>query len=88
MKVLLTHTPDFRRQYYGERALKGLQALAEDPSLLSERSAELESAVLLLLQRLSPTERAVFVQNVVDNQWMDLAEYSLGAVGSTVPRER
>src|ERR1700761_2482849 len=29
MKVLLTPTPDFRRQYYGERALKGLQALAE-----------------------------------------------------------
>ncbi len=29
MKVLLAHTPDFRRQYYGERALKGLQALAE-----------------------------------------------------------
>jgi D-3-phosphoglycerate dehydrogenase len=29
MKVLLTHTPEFRRQYYGERTLKGLQALAE-----------------------------------------------------------
>ncbi len=29
MKVLLTHTPDFRRQYYGERALKSLQALAD-----------------------------------------------------------
>jgi D-3-phosphoglycerate dehydrogenase len=29
MRVLLTPTPDFRRQYYGERALKGLQALAE-----------------------------------------------------------
>jgi len=29
MKVLLTHTPDFRRQYYGERALQGLQAIAE-----------------------------------------------------------
>src|ERR1700759_4806687 len=29
MKVLLTPTPDFRRQYYGERALRGLQAIAE-----------------------------------------------------------
>ena len=29
MKVLLTHTPQFRRQYYGERSLKGLQAIAE-----------------------------------------------------------
>jgi D-3-phosphoglycerate dehydrogenase len=29
LKVLLTHTPDFRRQYYGERALQGLQAIAD-----------------------------------------------------------
>jgi D-3-phosphoglycerate dehydrogenase len=29
MKVLLTHPPEFRRQYYGERSLRGLQALAE-----------------------------------------------------------
>jgi len=29
VKVLLTHTPELRRQYYGERSLKGLQALAE-----------------------------------------------------------
>ena len=29
MKVLLTHPPEFRRQYYGERALGELQALAD-----------------------------------------------------------
>ena len=29
MKVLLTPTPDFRRQYYGERALQGLKAIAD-----------------------------------------------------------
>ena len=29
MKVFLTHPPDFRRQYYGERSLHGLQALAD-----------------------------------------------------------
>ena len=29
MKVLLTPTPDFRRQYYGERALQGLRAIAD-----------------------------------------------------------
>src|ERR1700759_637737 len=29
MKVLLTPTPDFRRQYYGERALNGLRELAD-----------------------------------------------------------
>jgi len=28
LKVLLTHTPEFRRQYYGERSLKALQAVA------------------------------------------------------------
>jgi D-3-phosphoglycerate dehydrogenase len=29
LKILLTHTPDFRRQYYGARSLQGLQALGE-----------------------------------------------------------
>ncbi len=29
MKVLLTHTPQARTQYYGERSLNGLQAVAE-----------------------------------------------------------
>jgi len=29
LKVLLAHTPDMRRNYYGERSLSGLQALAE-----------------------------------------------------------
>src|SRR6201996_1685463 len=29
MKVLLTPTPDFRRRYYGEKALSGLQAIAD-----------------------------------------------------------
>jgi len=29
LKILLTPTPDFRAQYYGERSLKGLQALGE-----------------------------------------------------------
>jgi D-3-phosphoglycerate dehydrogenase len=29
LKVLLTPTPDFRRQYYGERALHGLKAIAD-----------------------------------------------------------
>ena len=29
MKVLLTHTPQMRRQYYGERSLNGLRGLAQ-----------------------------------------------------------
>jgi D-3-phosphoglycerate dehydrogenase len=42
MKVLLTHTPEFRRQYYGERSLQGLQALAE--VRLHEADAPLDAA--------------------------------------------
>ena len=29
MKVLLAHTPQMRRQYYGERSLNGLRAVAD-----------------------------------------------------------
>jgi len=29
VRILLTHPPEFRRQYYGERSLHGLQALAD-----------------------------------------------------------
>src|SRR5258706_12578657 len=28
-RILLTHTPDMRRNYYGERALAGLKALGD-----------------------------------------------------------
>ena len=45
MKVLLTPTPDFRRQYYGERALKGLQEVADVK--LHEGSAALDAAGLV-----------------------------------------
>ncbi|MGI5218924.1 sigma-70 family RNA polymerase sigma factor [Nocardia sp. CA-290969] len=34
---------------------------SEDPSLTTERAADVEHAVLVVLQRLTPTERAVFV---------------------------
>ena len=45
MKVLLTPTPDFRRQYYGERALSGLQAIADVK--LHEGSEALDAAGLV-----------------------------------------
>src|SRR6201994_3631932 len=45
MKVLLTPTPDFRRQYYGERALTGLQAIADVK--LHEGSEALDAAGLV-----------------------------------------
>ena len=44
-KVLLTHTPQFRRQYYGERSLKGLQALAQ--VVLNEADDALDAAGLI-----------------------------------------
>jgi D-3-phosphoglycerate dehydrogenase / 2-oxoglutarate reductase len=45
VRVLLTHTPQARRQYYGERSLNGLQALAQ--VVLHEASDALDSAGLI-----------------------------------------
>ena len=45
MKVLLTHTPQSRAQYYGERSLSGLQAIAQVK--LHESSDALDSAGLI-----------------------------------------
>ena len=49
MKVLLTPTPDFRRQYYGERALNGLKAIADVK--LHEGAAVLDAAGLVAAAR-------------------------------------
>jgi D-3-phosphoglycerate dehydrogenase len=45
MKVLLTHTPQFRRQYYGERSLNALQAVAQ--VVLHEADEALDAAGLI-----------------------------------------
>lgn len=45
MKVLLTHTPEFRRQYYGERSLKELQVAAQ--VVLHQADAALDAAGLI-----------------------------------------
>lgn len=45
MKVLLTPTPQFRRQYYGERSLKDLQAVAD--VILHEGDVTLDAAGLI-----------------------------------------
>ena len=45
MKVLLTHTPQARRQYYGERSLNGLQAAAQ--VVLHEGGDALDAASLI-----------------------------------------
>jgi D-3-phosphoglycerate dehydrogenase / 2-oxoglutarate reductase len=45
IKVLLTHTPQARRQYYGERSLNGLKALAQ--VVLHEADEALDAAGLI-----------------------------------------
>jgi D-3-phosphoglycerate dehydrogenase / 2-oxoglutarate reductase len=45
LKILLTPTPEFRRQYYGERSLKGLQALGQ--VRLHEGDAALDAGGLI-----------------------------------------
>src|SRR2546423_6979840 len=45
LKVLLTHTPQSRAQYYGERSLGGLQAVA--PVKLHESNDALDAAGLI-----------------------------------------
>jgi D-3-phosphoglycerate dehydrogenase len=45
LKVLLTHTPEFRRQYYGERSLEALQAVAQ--VVLHEADDALDAAGLI-----------------------------------------
>jgi D-3-phosphoglycerate dehydrogenase len=45
LKILLTHTPWFRRQYYGERSLNGLRAVAE--VVLHEGDDALDTAGLI-----------------------------------------
>ncbi|NUT47344.1 MAG: sigma-70 family RNA polymerase sigma factor, partial [Saccharothrix sp.] len=63
-----------RREVPVDRWLPGQVRLAEDPSPATERSEEVEHAVLLLLQRLTPTERAVFVlREAFDYPFRDIA---------------
>jgi D-3-phosphoglycerate dehydrogenase / 2-oxoglutarate reductase len=49
MKVLLTHTPQSRAQYYGERSLNGLQAIAQVK--LYQSSDALDTAGLIAAAR-------------------------------------
>ena len=50
-----------RREIPVDRWLPERVPTCHDPTLVAERSADLENAVQLLLERLSPKERAVFV---------------------------
>ncbi|MFI6366260.1 sigma-70 family RNA polymerase sigma factor [Nocardia sp. NPDC050630] len=64
-----------RREVSVDHWLPGQVVASEDPSQVTERSVDLERAVVLLLQRLSPTERAVFVlREAFDYPFRDIAE--------------
>src|SRR3982074_1199234 len=67
LKVLLTHTPQFRRQYYGERSLHGLQAIADvvlneaDDALDAERLIEAARDVeIIVADRLTEGPGRIF----------------------------
>jgi D-3-phosphoglycerate dehydrogenase len=66
-RILLTHTPDMRRNYYGARALAGLQALGE--VVLHEGAAPFDTPALVaaardcrivVADRATPCEAALF----------------------------
>ena len=52
-KIFLTHTPQSRRQYYGERALRGLQEAGE--VLLHEADDALDAGCIDSVPRARPT---------------------------------
>ena len=96
MKVLLTHTPQNRRQYYGERALAALRELAE--VRLNERDAALDPPALIaaaadvdviIADRLAAAPAEVFgalaplkafLRVAVDIRNIDVAAASAGGV--------
>jgi D-3-phosphoglycerate dehydrogenase / 2-oxoglutarate reductase len=66
-RILLTHTPEMRRKYYGERALAGLRALAEvhlhegDDALGTEALIEAARGVdVIIADRLTAVPAEVF----------------------------
>jgi D-3-phosphoglycerate dehydrogenase len=96
LKVLLTHTPQFRRQYYGERSLHGLQAIADvvlneaDDALDAERLIEAARDVeIIVADRLTEGPGRIFsnlpklrafVRCAVDIRNIDVAAASAAGV--------
>src|ERR1700730_9321266 len=95
-KILLTHTPQFRRQYYGERSLKGLQGLAQvvlheaddalDASGLIEAARDVD---IIVADRLTEgpgeifprlAKLRAFVRCAVDIRNIDVAAASMAGV--------
>ncbi|WP_420965592.1 NAD(P)-dependent oxidoreductase [Bradyrhizobium sp. B120] len=96
MKVLLAHTPQMRRDYYGERSLNGLRAVAEvklhegdealDAAALVEAAAD---ADIIVADRMTPgpgdifpllPKLRAFVRCAVDIRNIDVAAASAAGV--------
>lgn len=96
VRILLTHTPDMRRNYYGERALAGLRALGKvvlhesGEALAGERlAAAARGAQIIVADRQSPgaavvfersPELVAFVRCAVDIRNVDVAAASANGV--------
>jgi D-3-phosphoglycerate dehydrogenase len=66
-RILLTHTPDMRRNYYGARALAGLQALGEvvlheglEPLSTQALTVAAQGCEVIVADRATPCEAALF----------------------------
>jgi D-3-phosphoglycerate dehydrogenase / 2-oxoglutarate reductase len=66
-RILLTHTPDMRRNYYGARALAGLQAVGEvvlhegpEPLSTPALTAAGQGCQVIVADRATPCEAALF----------------------------
>ncbi|WP_342712385.1 NAD(P)-dependent oxidoreductase [Bradyrhizobium sp. B124] len=96
MKVLLTHTPQMRRDYYGERSLNGLRAVADvslhegdealDAVALVEAAADVD---IIVADRMTPGPGEIFpllpklwafVRCAVDIRNIDVAAASAAGV--------
>lgn len=68
-RILLTHTPEMRRNYYGERALAGLRALGElalhegpEPLATAALIAAARDCQIVVADRATPCEAALFAE--------------------------
>ncbi|SEC74823.1 NAD(P)-dependent oxidoreductase [Bradyrhizobium erythrophlei] len=96
MKVLLAHTPQMRRDYYGERSLNGLRAVADvslhegdealDAAALVEAAADVD---IIVADRMTPGRGEIFpllpklrafVRCAVDIRNIDVAAASAAGV--------
>ena len=93
LKVLLTHTPQFRRQYYGERSLHGLQAIADvvlneaDDALDADGMIEAARDVeIIVADRLTEGQGRIFSNFRNCAPWF--AARSISAISMSKPRPR